>query len=102
MKVRTGNDFKDPRNAFKNDSDRGGIYVSQRTSEQTGIPQNVFTIPYLLFAYNVKRTTFQRKLKKHTLTREYIVTSPLPLPMPLPLPLPLTLLLPLPLPDDKN
>ncbi len=97
MKVQMGKDFKDPRNAVKNDSDRGGLYVSQRTSEQTGIPQNVYTIPYLLFAYNVSRTTFQRKLKKYTLTRANIVA--LPLPLRLPLPLPLTLLLPLPFPD---
>ena len=88
MRVRMGNDFKDPRNAVKNDGDRGGVYVTQRTSEQTGIPQNVHTIPYLLFAYNVKRTTFQRKLKKQTLTRPKIVILPLTLHLHLPLPLP--------------
>jgi hypothetical protein len=93
-----GNDFKDPRNAVKNDSDRGGLYVSQRTSEQTGIPQNVYTILYLLFAYNVKRnTTFQRRLKEHTLTCANNVNLPLPLPC---LTLPLHLPLPLPTKND--
>ncbi len=55
--------FKDPRNEVMNDRDRGGVFVSQKTTEQNGIPQNFLTIRYLLFAYDVKRTTFQRRLQ---------------------------------------
>ena len=63
MKVDMGSAFKDPRNEVYNDRGKGGVFVSQNSAAQQGIPQNPFTIPYLLFAYDVKRTTFQRRLK---------------------------------------
>jgi hypothetical protein len=58
-----GNDFRDPRDHIGiPDPMQGGLFATARTSSQQRIPQNEWTIPYLLYAYAVKRTTFQRRL----------------------------------------
>jgi hypothetical protein len=45
-------------------SDSGGKYVSMKKSSQQGVPKNIYTIPYLMWAYNVSKCTFKRKLKE--------------------------------------
>ena len=62
MKVDMGAAFKDPRNEVCNAPGKG-VFVSQKSASQKGVPQNPLTIPFLLFAYDVKRTTFQRRLQ---------------------------------------
>jgi hypothetical protein len=63
MKLVQGTAFKDPRDHVGiSDPLKGGLFVSASGSSQARIPRNEWTIPYLLYAYEVKRTTFQRRL----------------------------------------
>ena len=63
IKIVQGTAFKDLREHVGiPDPLKGGLFVSARESSQARIPQNEWTIPYLLHAYDVKRTTFQRRL----------------------------------------
>ena len=64
MKSAKGQDtFVDPRE-YKGIRGTGGVWVSRKSEKQKGIPKNHYTIPYLLYAYDVKRTSFQRRVKK--------------------------------------
>jgi hypothetical protein len=38
----------------------GGKFVSLKKASQEGIPKNVYTVPYLIYAYGVAETTFKR------------------------------------------
>ena len=60
-----GCNYKDPREYTGiRDKNSGGKYVSTKKTSQQGIPKNVFTIPYLMWAFDVKKPTFKRKLKE--------------------------------------
>ena len=64
MKEAMGDDFVDPRDhKGTNVEGGGGRFVSLKKMTQRGVPKGVFTIPYLLHAYNVSRSTFNRKRK---------------------------------------
>ncbi len=55
-------DFKDSRDhTGVPHPEQGGMFQSQRSSAEREIPHNEYTIPFLLYAYDVKRTTFQRR-----------------------------------------
>ena len=59
-----GDDFVDPRDhTGVVGNDNGGKFVSLKKASQRGTPRNEYTIPYLLHAYNVSCTTFQRYRK---------------------------------------
>ena len=62
MKLALGNGFVDPRD-HKGKQGEGGVFVSTKSKSQAHIPKNEYTIPYLLHAYDVKRTSFQRRVK---------------------------------------
>jgi hypothetical protein len=64
MKIAQGTAFHDPREhiGIPDPPLKGGLFVSARESSQPRMPQNEWTIPYLLYAYEVKLTTFQRRL----------------------------------------
>ena len=64
MKEVLGDKFVDPRD-YKGTrgKDTGGRYVSTKSKRQTGVPLNVYTIPYLMWAYNVNKCSFKRRLK---------------------------------------
>ncbi len=64
MKEVLGADFVDPRE-YKGTrgKESGGRYVSKKGVRQKGVPQNVYTIPYLMWAYDVNKCTFKRRLK---------------------------------------
>jgi hypothetical protein len=60
MRLALGDNFKDPRD-HKGHSGEGGKFVSTKKESQRDIPKNMWTIPYLLHAYDVKRSNFQNK-----------------------------------------
>ena len=63
MRLTLGQSFVDPRE-HKHKGHNGvlGKYVSATSEAQQGIPKNMWTIiPYLLYAYDVKRSNFQNK-----------------------------------------
>ncbi len=64
MKEVLGDEFVDPRD-YKGTrgKDTGGRYVSTKSKRQTGVPLNVYTIQYLMWAYNVNKCSFKRRLK---------------------------------------
>ncbi len=55
-----GSKFKDPRE-YKGISGIKGKFVSEKKERQRDIPKNMWSIPYLLHAYDVKRSNFQNK-----------------------------------------
>jgi len=64
MKEAMGENFVDPRDhTGTTGEDSGGKFVSMKKVSQRGVPKGVFTVPYLLYAYNVSRSTFNRKRK---------------------------------------
>jgi hypothetical protein len=62
MRLALGTKFKDPRET-KGHNGEFGKFVSQKKESQLEIPKNMWTIPYLLHAYGVKRSNFQNKRK---------------------------------------
>jgi hypothetical protein len=65
MKDVLGNKFVDPREyKGQRSKDSGGRYVSAKTSKLQGVPTNVYTIPYLMWAYDLSKCTFKRRLKE--------------------------------------
>ena len=59
-----GDTFVDPRDhAGVVGADSGGKFVSMKKESQRNVPKNPYTLPYLLHAYDVSRTTFQRYRK---------------------------------------
>ena len=65
LKHALGAAYKDPREYHGvRGTDTGGKFVSQKKRSQQGVPKNIYTIPYLMWAYNVTKCTFKRKLKE--------------------------------------
>jgi hypothetical protein len=64
MKEVLGDKFVDPRD-YKGTrgKDTGGRFISTKSKRQKGVPLNVYTIPYLMWAYNVNKCSFKRRLK---------------------------------------
>ena len=63
MRLALGDAFVDPRE-HKGTNGDFGKYVSQKSAHQLDVPKNMWTIPYLLHAYDVKRSNFQNKRKQ--------------------------------------
>ena len=64
MREVMGDAFEDPRE-YKGVADKQtGKFISAKTLSQNAAPKGPYTIPYLLYAYDVSRTTFQRKRKE--------------------------------------
>ena len=63
-----GTTFKDPRQHVGTPVQKfGGRFQSEKPASQAGIPKGYLTLPYLYYAYDVSRPTFQRKLKEDSL-----------------------------------
>ncbi len=60
MRLALGPSFIDPRE-HKGNQGEGGKFISVRKETQADVPKNMWTIPYLLHAYDVKRSNFQNK-----------------------------------------
>ncbi len=60
MRLALGTSFNDPREHKGNQGD-GGKFVSLKKDTQADVPKNMWTIPFLLYAYDVKRSKFQNK-----------------------------------------
>ncbi len=62
MRLALGDNFNDndPRD-YKGQSGEDGKFVSKKKESQRDIPKNMWTIPFLLHAYDVKRSNFQNK-----------------------------------------
>ena len=62
MKAVLGSEYKDPRE-YKGiiGKNSGGKFVSKKKPTQAGVPKNVHSLGYLLYAYNVSKTTFFRR-----------------------------------------
>jgi hypothetical protein len=63
MRLALGGSFNNPREHKGNQGD-GGKFVSLQKDTQADVPKNMWTIPFLLYAYDVKRSKFQNKRKK--------------------------------------
>jgi hypothetical protein len=66
MRLALGPNFTDPRE-HKGDQGEGGKFVSLKKASQADVPKNMWTIPFLLHAYDVKRSNFQNKQKNDKL-----------------------------------
>ena len=62
IRLALGPKFEDPRGT-KGHNGEFGKFVSQKKESQQHIPKNIWTIPYLLYAYDVKRSNFKNKRK---------------------------------------
>jgi hypothetical protein len=60
MRLALGAKFIDPRE-YKGVAGTKGKFVSEKKESQLGVPKNMWTIPFLLHAYDVKRSNFQNK-----------------------------------------
>jgi hypothetical protein len=60
MRLALGASFTDPRE-YKGKAGADSKFVSEKKDSQRDIPKNMWTIPYLLHAYDVKRSNFQNK-----------------------------------------
>jgi hypothetical protein len=63
MRLALGDAFVDPRE-HKGENGESGKYVLAKSASQIDVPKNMWTIPYLLHAYDVKRSNFQNKRKQ--------------------------------------
>ena len=64
MREVLGDSFEDPRTHLHYPgTDSGGKFVSAKKESQRDVPKNVYTIGYLLHAYDVSRTSFYRYRK---------------------------------------
>jgi hypothetical protein len=61
MQFMMGSEFKDPRKT-RGVQGSGGKFVSLKKDSQLNIPKNTWTIPYLLHADDVKRSSFIDKV----------------------------------------
>ncbi len=64
MRLVLGTKFTDPRE-YKGKAGNDGKFVSEKKESQRDIPKNIWTIPYLLHAYDVKRSNFQNKRRNN-------------------------------------
>ena len=54
--------FEDPRRCNNGIQGEGGKWKSTKPASQKEVPKNPLTIPYLLYAYDVPRSSFKRRL----------------------------------------
>jgi hypothetical protein len=64
MQLTMGTDFVDPRET-RGVQGGGGKFVPLKKTSQLNVPKNTWTIPYLLHAYDVKRSSFMDKRILH-------------------------------------
>lgn len=64
MKEVMGGAFAGPREHKGTADKRTGKFISTKKLSQLKVPKGPYTLPYLLYAYDVPRTTFQRKRKE--------------------------------------
>jgi hypothetical protein len=64
MQSTAGDDFKDPRLVSQHGVVNAKANRPFQSSSKAGIPKGVYTIPYLLHAYDVPRSTFKRRKKE--------------------------------------
>jgi hypothetical protein len=64
MRKALGDKYVDPRE-YKgvHGKDTGGRFISLKRDSQIGIPKNIWTLGYLVYAYDVDKATFRRRLK---------------------------------------
>jgi hypothetical protein len=62
MKMAMGDAFVDPRE-YKGNNGEKGKFVTKKKETQLDVPKNFWTIPYILYAYDVKRSNFHNKRK---------------------------------------
>jgi hypothetical protein len=67
MKIALGSKFVDPRDHKGIQGPHDHKFISQKTNAQKDVPKNEFTQPYLFYAYDVSRTTFQNRVKNEKL-----------------------------------
>jgi hypothetical protein len=60
MRLALGKSFVHPRE-HKGKNGEFGKYITVKSASQIDVPKNMWTIPYLLHAYDVKRSNFQNK-----------------------------------------
>ena len=58
MQSAIGADFKDPRLVSEHGVGKDKLSGRYKNNNKAGVPKGIFTIPYLLHAYDVKRSTF--------------------------------------------
>jgi hypothetical protein len=64
MEKALGSNYVDPReHKGVHGKDTGGKFVSLKVESQIGIPKNICTLGYLVYAYDVDKATFRRRLK---------------------------------------
>jgi hypothetical protein len=73
-----GQKYTDPRDYVgKNGKESGGRFISMKKGKQKGVPKNVHTIPYLMWAYDVNKCTFKRRLKQQKMGMPLEETEPI-------------------------
>ena len=73
MEKALGDKYKDPReHKGVTGKASSGRFVSLKKATQIGIPKNMWTLGYLVYAYDVDKATFRRRWKaaKEGLVRE--------------------------------
>ena len=60
MQSAIGADFKDPRLVSEHGVGKDKRSGRYKNDNKAGVPKGIFTIPYLLHAYDVSRSTFRR------------------------------------------
>ena len=66
IRLALGVSFNDPRE-HKGNQGEGRKFVSLKKETQADVPKNMWTIPFLLHAYDVKRSNFQNKRRNDKL-----------------------------------
>ena len=75
MREVMGDAFEDPRE-YKGITDTNtGKFISTKRLSQSQVPKGPYTIPYLLYAYGVSRTTFQRKRQEDMQGKVHLKTD---------------------------
>ncbi len=73
MQSAIGADFKDPRLVSAHGVGKDNLSGRYKNNHKSGVPKGIFTIPYLLHAYDVKRSTF--RIKMHDVKEGRIVLT---------------------------
>ena len=76
MRMAMGKDFKDPRETRGvQGANSGGKFISEKRPSQKDVPKNVWSLPYLLYAYDVPRTSFKR-YRAHGSREQFLASRP--------------------------
>jgi hypothetical protein len=62
MENAIGEDFKDSRLVSEHGVGKDKINGRYKNNNKSGVPKEIFTIPYLLHAYDFKSSTFRRRM----------------------------------------